>query len=634
MGSTAKKSSKDDKKYDLLVDSQSRLDLLVAKINREGTNVDILDELGQSALMLAANLGREEVIKRLLECKPNINCLDSKGQTALHYACTAEIARLLLSSGANVLATDDQLHTPLHWSALNHNEEVLPVLIKRGANVEARDRYGRTPSHYAGSADVARALIANGSRASALDYAKLNPIHICAMTNNQEVLSVLIESGAYINASDIDGRTALHHATSGRLAELLIRAGADVNMNNKYHRTPLHEAASKNVGLVVVLIKNGAMIDARDINQSTPLHLAVIHDNLESVTILLKNKSNVFPRDDRGRTALHLAQSAEVSELLLSNGAHIDVSDKNCSTSLHYCSINGRKELAALLIAQGANVDSMNLQGQTPLHLAAHNNFEAILSILLKNRADSNVMNACGQTPLHLARSREVAKILLDAGAHIGSEDDFGNTALESTQFQDVAEVLLDQLMEICSLDGFISAVSSPRLFQKFEKSILTSIKLKALGLPANKTNKKAASVILRTPAVGRFNSITEFVLKCQREVDSLKSHKPTGSLTLYEILQTRNARYTHNKTLLCALQSLNYVSIYPLYGHLVSNKLEQDKLRSRLIPIAGQKFKDILQLSRCLKSDAVRNLPDSIIEIILTLLNLNDLEKLIGSFP
>lgn len=243
--------------------------------------------------------------------------------------------------------------------------------------------------------------------------------------------------------------------------------------------------------MVVVLIENGATVDARDVGQSAPLHLAVDRDNVKSVQVLLKHKANANRRDKYGRTALHLTKSAAVGRLLLSNGAHVDSSDQQCSTTLHYCSINGNEELALLLIAQGADSNAMNLQGQTPLHMATCHNLVTIVSILLTSKADSNVQNACGQTPLHLARSGEIVKRLLNAGAIFEIKNDFGETALDSAQSEDVAEILLDHLVRFYSLEHLISATSSSQLFQRFGESILRCIKLKIVGLQANRTNRR-----------------------------------------------------------------------------------------------------------------------------------------------
>ena len=56
-----------------------------------------------------------------------------------------------------------------------------------------------------------------------------------ARDNTAYAVSLLIESGAYINAQDIYGNTALIYAASSNtedVVELLIEAGADIELTN------------------------------------------------------------------------------------------------------------------------------------------------------------------------------------------------------------------------------------------------------------------------------------------------------------------------------------------------------------------------------------------------------------------
>jgi ankyrin repeat protein len=59
------------------------------------------------------------------------------GETPLHYSarlCLAEIAELLVSSGANVNITNNYGMTPLHYSAHNNCIAVAKVFIDNGAD--------------------------------------------------------------------------------------------------------------------------------------------------------------------------------------------------------------------------------------------------------------------------------------------------------------------------------------------------------------------------------------------------------------------------------------------------------------------------------------------------------------------
>ncbi|CAE8614526.1 unnamed protein product [Polarella glacialis] len=87
---------------------------------------------------------------------------------------------LLLEIGANVTLKDELGRTALHMAALRNHAEVARLLLLRGrANVEARDCKGRTALHLAtdkGKKRVARVLVRFGASPSAPDGAGRSPL--------------------------------------------------------------------------------------------------------------------------------------------------------------------------------------------------------------------------------------------------------------------------------------------------------------------------------------------------------------------------------------------------------------------------------------------------------------------------
>ena len=68
--------------------------------------------------------------------------------TPLHWAAkTGDVQRLgsLLSSGADVNATDENAWTPLHWVAHEGHKQAVELLISKEADINAKDNTGRTP---------------------------------------------------------------------------------------------------------------------------------------------------------------------------------------------------------------------------------------------------------------------------------------------------------------------------------------------------------------------------------------------------------------------------------------------------------------------------------------------------------
>src|SRR5260370_30482058 len=96
------------------------------------------DNAGKPALRLAAEKGRDEVMKLLLERGADVDARGWYGRTALHgasYKGVLEAVRLLLEHGADVEAKDIYGQIPLQSAAAAEGEyhEVVKLLREHGA---------------------------------------------------------------------------------------------------------------------------------------------------------------------------------------------------------------------------------------------------------------------------------------------------------------------------------------------------------------------------------------------------------------------------------------------------------------------------------------------------------------------
>ena len=189
-----------------------------------------------------------------------------------------------------------------------------------------------------------------------------------------------------------------------KTVETFLNLGADVNVQNHKKQTPLHLATHReDYAIVKLLLENGAYVDAQDSYGQTALHKAFYHceTNLEMVKILLKHHANVNQQTKRLETPLHLAcyyfASPSIVEILLENGASINARDERGSTPLHIAAkgFNGaadKLEILKILLKHNAEVDVRNNKDETPLHAACELGRLEIVRELLKHNPNVNAI--------------------------------------------------------------------------------------------------------------------------------------------------------------------------------------------------------------------------------------------------
>jgi ankyrin repeat protein len=112
------------------------------------------------------------------------------------------------------------------------------------------------------------------------------------------------------------------------------------DIKNAKGETALHAAADADRGDVVdLLVNRGASLEARDIKGATPLHHAVERGSLDAMVALADRGADVNAVNEKGMTPLHYAASkgdAETMRELIDRGANVNAQDKDGRTPLHY----------------------------------------------------------------------------------------------------------------------------------------------------------------------------------------------------------------------------------------------------------------------------------------------------------
>lgn len=210
--------------------------------------------------------------------------------------------------------------------------------------------------------------------------------------------------------------------------------------------TPLHQACMKqNIEMVKLLLQYGANIDAHGadietpispdtewlfLNEATPLQIACSLDNMELSQLLCDKQA-----DARG--ALNIAcqsGSMKVAQwLLLDQKVDIESIAPNVLTPMLAACKGGHPEMAQWLFGFGANIEAIDRYNRTALHHACEGGHLEVARWLLEHGVKTEVIDQEGKTALHLAcraGHSEVAQLLLQHGAKINVKHNHDKTPL------------------------------------------------------------------------------------------------------------------------------------------------------------------------------------------------------------
>ncbi|XP_041932384.1 transient receptor potential cation channel, subfamily N, member 1 [Alosa sapidissima] len=421
---------------------------------KKGVPLHMPNKSGAVCLHAAAKRGHTAVVKALLLKGAQVDATTKDGLTALHVAvqyCKPLVVQMLLGFGAKVqLNGGKDQETPLHIAArVKEGEKVAEMLLKSGADVNAEQENGETAMHVAarhGSLQMLRSLIEEGGDLTWKSKAGENPLHVavrhCHAPIVEEILSYLTRERSLdraqccVRQQNQRGETSLHLAAELRkdsvhengedvlIVRTLMEYDANVTETTRELReTPLHYCARVGNTAVLQEILRGVAASCLQMavnkhakNGWSPLLLAAERGHLEVVRILLQNHARVDVFDEDGKAALHLAAEnghEDIADLLLSHKAFVNAKTKLGLTPLHLAAQNGSTRLVRLLVeTHVASTDALSLNKQTPLHLAAMSGQLDVCSSLLKLRADITATDIHGQTPLHLAAENDHSEVV------------------------------------------------------------------------------------------------------------------------------------------------------------------------------------------------------------------------------
>lgn len=194
-----------------------------ARLNQ---NLNLVNENGQTGLMLASQNGKIDMVELLITFKVDLDKVDKDSSTALHYACIRNydiIVTMLIFSGANLNIANRKGITPLMYAICEHKFPIAIQLLNHSVEIERPCSNGSTPLIYA------------------CQFWRKNNELVNTLLSRYPLVSLdtgskTITRQNYVNHQDNKGNTALHYAIrygyQNNVYLELLKRGANPHLKN------------------------------------------------------------------------------------------------------------------------------------------------------------------------------------------------------------------------------------------------------------------------------------------------------------------------------------------------------------------------------------------------------------------
>ena len=361
-------------------------------------------------------------------------------------------------------ARDDNGKSALTDAAERNRFNIFPYLLEHGADFKVRDRWGDTLLHYVSKRnhhDVAKVLVAAWDKENVDDRMawlamkndeKMTALQEAVRRYHNPTIRILLDAGAIITPAYRRYCLIFQERPSVDEIQNLLGEGFGEHREEALkflnHRCGESGASIlrdvvgfQRLDLAQCLLDHGAdpttldaesMLDLKDLDTATPLHLAVCGNNQPLVRLLLERAAQqcdksklarfINRRNRLGKTALVDAaerNNFEIMDMLLSKPYSADwsVLDNQNQTALHWCAWRHHNQSVSVLLRHAsadpspigrnkfsAFLKQRNTPGSSVLHDMTFQGFEDLARTLLYDyHADYEVYDNTGDSILHRA---------------------------------------------------------------------------------------------------------------------------------------------------------------------------------------------------------------------------------------
>ena len=324
-------------------------------------------------------------------------------------------------------------------------------------------------------------------------------IDLAIILNNKKILQALLDKGVNTRSKGKKSlyliRLVIKYDNISLIKILFDHDNKLINYKDNDENTPLHIAILYNdIKALKIILDYGANINSIDKNKNTPLHVACILNKTPLIHLLFKYNPRINTKNIDGRTPLMLStekNNLTICRELINRGANINAQESHNALFPLYIAgyYNYFKLIKYYLTIKNININLQTNQGYTILMELISNikkvkssdykNFlNIVYRLIYKYHIDVNIYNEFSETTLHILLNKDkkckyfigLFEILIKNTIDLNVKDTNGNSILHLI-IKNNCFTRLKPFLKHRKLDIFSKDIEGKTVFDSSKKS-------------------------------------------------------------------------------------------------------------------------------------------------------------------
>ena len=289
---------------------------VISQLLANGANCDVCGNEGNTPLIIATKNCEMSSVEILLRNGADPNIKDQNGDTAIHFASSSEIAKLLLTHKAQPNVIDIMGYTPLQRACESGFYSIAIELLHSKADPNtAEGKFSRTPIYITAEKGYLMILTDllnfGGNPNICLKSNEWTPLMIASVKGYIHIVNILLVNEAHPNHQAIGGITALHLATKRgftSIVESLLNAGASPTIVDSNKETPIDIARNEKKMAILQLLMDSneeELYDSVSLISDADSSYSSFYDDEDRFTLVSVTTTDSITTVDSGNTPDH-----------------------------------------------------------------------------------------------------------------------------------------------------------------------------------------------------------------------------------------------------------------------------------------------------------------------------------------